>query len=70
MITLTLDEGTLDMMFGGDELTDDFYDVRWHRHGFDKVATGIGECLSFGRISRYGKNLIWPLRRSWTQGYL
>ena len=37
MITLTLDEGTLDMMLD-DELTDDFYDVRWHRHGFDKVA--------------------------------
>src|SRR5437879_4333461 len=48
-ITLTLDEGTLNMMLG-DEFTDDFYDVRWHRHGFDKVATGIGECLSFGRI--------------------
>ncbi len=56
-------------MMLGDELSEDFYDVRRHRHGFDKVATGVGECLSFGRISRYGKNLIWPFRRSWTQGY-
>jgi hypothetical protein len=59
LITPTLDEGTFDMMLG-DELDDDFYDFRRHRHGFDKVATGIGECLSFGRISRYGKNFIWP----------
>jgi len=57
LITLTLDEGTLAMMLG-DELYDGVYDLRRHWHGFDKIAAGIGESLSFGRISRYGKNLI------------
>ena len=50
LITLTLDEGTRDMMLG-DELNDDFHDVRRHWHGLDKIATGIGERLSFRRIS-------------------
>ena len=40
LITLTLDEGTLDMMLG-DELYDGVYDLRRHWHGFDKIAAGI-----------------------------
>jgi hypothetical protein len=67
LITLTLDEGTLDMMLG-DELHDGVYDLRRHWHCFDKIAAGIGESLSLGRISRYGKNLIWPLPGNRTQG--
>ena len=55
-------------MMLGDEAHDGVDDFRRHWHGFDKIATGVGESLSFGRISRYGKNLIWPLRSNRTQG--
>ncbi len=55
-------------MMLSDELNDGVYDLRRHWHGFDKIAAGIGESLSFGRISRYGQNLIWSLRGNRTQG--
>src|SRR5258705_6929598 len=38
LVTLTLDEETLDMM-SGDELNDDFYDVRRHRQ--DRKSTRL-----------------------------
>jgi len=50
-------------------LCDGFYDLRRHWHGFDKIASGIGESLSFGRISRDRKKLIRLIRRSRSQGY-
>jgi hypothetical protein len=68
LITSTFDERTLDMMFG-DELNDDFHDVRRHWHSLDKIAAGIGECLCFGWISRYGQNLTRLFRCDGAQDY-
>jgi hypothetical protein len=52
LITLTLDEGTLDMMLG-DEHSEDFYDVSRHRHGFTckeqgRVCSRIERCPRCG----------------------
>src|SRR6266852_4371244 len=62
---LALEEGPLDVMFGN-EASDSFGGVGRHRHGFDEIAARIGERLAFGRIGRYGKDLIRPLRTDGT----
>jgi hypothetical protein len=64
---LALDEGPLDMVFGN-ESNDNFGDFGWHWHALDKIIAGVGERLCFGRVSRYGKDLIWPLRSNRLQG--
>jgi hypothetical protein len=56
-------------MMSGDELNDDFCNVRRHRHGVDKVAAGVSECRCFGRISRDRTNLVPLIRRIRAQGY-
>jgi hypothetical protein len=63
---LALDEGPLGMVFSY-ESNDNFHDFGWHWHGLDKIVASIGERLSFGRVSRYGKDLIWPLRSNGLQ---
>ncbi|KRR07316.1 hypothetical protein CQ12_00555 [Bradyrhizobium jicamae] len=68
LITLALDERTIDMMLD-DELGHNFHDVGRHWHGFHMVGPCIGEPFSLGWIGRYGEDLMRPsLRCNWTQG--